>query len=100
MLEQLRSKGYLATDIFQSQSREIQAQISNLRAERQSSFESRLLEMLKDVRKLKALIFEIEEPLEEFDERLFQEIVRDITINKSDEMTVAFLGGLSFTEII
>lgn len=56
--------------------------------------------MLDEVLKMRALLNEIEEPLEEFDGKLFLELVRGIEINKQDEMTVAFLGGLKFTELI
>ena len=100
MLDQLRSKGYLATDIHQSQVNDLQKQLKQLKEERQSQFESRILEMLEQVRKLQHLIEEIEEPLEDFDEHLFGEIVTDITINNRDEMTVTVLGGLKFTEQI
>ena len=56
--------------------------------------------MLEKVRKLKSLIWEIEEPLETFQDTLFAEIVSDITINRRDEMTVTLLGGMRFTERI
>ena len=56
--------------------------------------------MLDEVKKLKMLIFELEEPLEAFDEKLFLEIVKSIQINKEDEMSVEFLGGLRFRERI
>ena len=56
--------------------------------------------MLEDVRKLKSLIDELEQPLEVFDEKLFHEIITDICINNRDEMTVTLLGGLKFTEQI
>lgn len=100
MLDQLRSKGYLATDIHQSQVNDLQRQLKQLKEERQSQFESRILEMLEQVRKLQRLIEEIEEPLEDFDEHLYTEIVTDITISNRDEMTVTVLGGLKFTELI
>ena len=100
MLDQLRSKGYLASDIHQSQVNDLRRQLKSLKDERQSEFESRILEMLTEVKKLKAIIDEIEEPLEEFNEHLFHEIVTEIEINNRDEMTVTFLGGLKFTELI
>ena len=100
MLDQLRSKGYLATDIHQSQVNDLQRQLKQLKEERQSQFESRILEMLEQVRKLQRLIEEIEEPLEDFDEHLFTEIITDITISNRDEMTMTVLGGLKFTELI
>ena len=100
MLDQLRSKGYLASDIHQSQVNDLRRQLKSLRDERQSEFESRILEMLEKVRKLQGIIDEIEEPLDEFNEHLFQEIVLEIEITNRDEMTVTFLGGLKFTELI
>ena len=99
-LERLRSKGYLAADIYHTQAREIRQQLGKLKTERCSSFESRITTMLEDVRKLKSLIDELEQPLEVFDEKLFHEIVTDICINNRDEMTVTLLGGLKFTEQI
>ena len=100
MLDQLRSKGYLAIDIHQAQVGDLQRQLKQLKEERQSEFESRILEMLEQVRKLKTLIDEIEEPLEEIDEHLFQEIITDMTISNKDELTITVLGGLKFTELI
>lgn len=100
ILDQLRGKGYLASDIHQSQVNNLRRLLKKLKEERQSEFESRILEMLDNVRKLKALIDELEEPLDEFDEHLFLEIVTAIEINKRDEMTVTFLGGLKFNELI
>lgn len=100
MLDQLRSKGYLAADIHQSQVNDLRRQLKSLKGERQSEFESRIMEMLEQVRKLRSLIHEIEEPLEEFDEHLFYEIVTDIQLNNRDEMTFVLLGGLKFTEQI
>lgn len=100
MLDQLCAKGYLASDIHQSQVNDLRRQLKSLKEERQSEFESRILEMLEQVRKLKSLIDEIEEPLEEFDDHLFHEIVDSIELNNRDEMTITFIGGLKFTELI
>ena len=75
-------------------------ELGKLKTERYSSFESRITTMLEDVRKLKSLIDELEQPLEVFDEKLFHEVVTDICINNRDEMTVTLLGGLKFTEQI
>ena len=48
--------------------------------------------MLEDVRKLKSLIDELEQPLEVFDEKLFHEIVTDILHQITMiEMTVTLL---------
>ena len=100
MLEQLRSKGYLAAEIYQAQANEIKNEISAIRNARQEEFSTKLQSMTKEVRELRSIIYEIEEPLDTFDEKLFFEIVQGIEINKQNEMTVTFLGGLKFTENI
>lgn len=98
MLEQLRSKGYLAAEIYQSQALEIRNQLGKLKADRCDAFESRIMKMQEEVKHLKDLLDEIEEPLEAFDEKLFHEIVTGISVTNRDEMTVTVLGGLRFTE--
>ena len=98
MLEQLRSKGYLAAEIYQSQALDIKNQLGKLKADRCDAFESRILKMQEEVKRLKLLLDEIEEPLEELDEKLFHEIVTNISVTNRDEMTVTVLGGLRFTE--
>ena len=100
MLDQLRSKGYLAAEVYQAESRDINKQLTMLKADRQMSFDSQILDMLEKVKKLKSLLGEIEEPLEEFDEHLFHEVVQELCINTQDEMEVTLLGGLKFTEQI
>ena len=99
-LTELRSKGYLAPEIHQSQVRELKKELADLEEERQDQFETRIQEMLQDVKKLKLLIDEVEEPLEEFDEKLFQEIMVEMSLNNQDELTMTVLGGLRFTETI
>ena len=100
MLEQLRSKGYLAPEVYQAQANEISAELAKLKDVRQEKFNSKAAIMLEEVKKLKMLIFELEESLDAFDEKLFLEIVKSIQINKEDEMSVELLGGLRFRERI
>ncbi|MBQ9045550.1 MAG: recombinase family protein [Oscillospiraceae bacterium] len=100
MLEQLRSKGYLAPEVFQAQSRELQSQIRALRAERKGELDSHLQDMRTAVSKLKELLNELDAPLEVFDEKLFSEVVTEMSINKDDMLAVTLLGGLRFTELI
>ena len=85
-----------ASDLSQSIA-EINAKLLVL-AQRSSTFETKITEMLEQVRKLKRLIDELEEPMEVFDERLLVECITDIHINNCDEMTVTMLGGLEFKE--
>ncbi len=100
MLEQLRSKGYLTAEVHQAQVREISNQLAKLKKERQNALESHIIRMLEDVKHLKTTLDELEEPLESFDEKLFLEIVKEISINRHDEMTITVHGGLKFTELI
>lgn len=100
MLEQLLSKGYLAIEVHQAQNREINNQLAKLKKDRQRELESHIIRMLEEVKHLKAILDELEEPLENFDERLFTEIIKEITINRHDEMTLTVIGGLRFTELI
>ena len=100
MLDQLRSKGYLAPEVHQAQTIELRNQLSRLKTERNDLFETRILGMLEEVKKLKDLVEEIEEPLEVFDEQLLMEAVEDISIDRHDEMTVTLLGGLKFKELL
>ena len=100
MLDQLRSKGYLAPEVFQAQSRELQSQIRSLRAARKGELDSHLQSMRTEVSKLKELLNELDAPLEVFDEKLFSEVVTEMSINKDDMLAVTLLGGLCFTELI
>ena len=100
MLEQLRSKNYLALDVYQSQALQIRNELNRHKEERAKAYQSPILKMLEEVKKLKALLDEIEEPIEEFDEKLFQELIQEISVNKRDEMTFTVLGGLKFTELL
>ncbi len=100
MLEQLRAKGYLAPEVHQAQSREINNQLASLKKERQTELDSQIIQMLEEVRHLKMVLDELEDPLDRFDEKLFSEIIKTITISQADEMEMTVLGGLRFTELI
>ena len=90
----------MTAEVYQVQARELKKKLNEMKTERQDSFDSRIIEMAAEVRKLESLILEIEEPLEEFNEKLFKEIVVRMTINNKDELTITLLGGLEFTELI
>ena len=100
MLEQLRAKNYLAQDIYQSQTRQIRNEISQHKEQRSRAYDSPMLNMLGEVKKLRSFLDEIEEPMEAFDEKLFKELVLEIAVNKHDEITFTVLGGLKFTELL
>lgn len=86
--------------MHQAQSREISNQLASLKKERQTELDTQIIRMLEDVRHLKATLDELEDPLESFDEKLFMEIIKEITISRADEMEMTIIGGLKFTELI
>ncbi|HPE96012.1 MAG TPA: hypothetical protein PLT66_08115, partial [Bacillota bacterium] len=100
MIEQLRIKGYIALEVYHSQANEITNELTKLKSKRQSAYESKLENELKNIQTLRKRITEISEPLTAFDELLFNETVEAMTLNNNDELTVTFIGGISFTEII
>jgi hypothetical protein len=98
MLEQLNAKGYLAAEVYKAQANDITSEINRVRGQRQELLESKYEDMLEEIKKLHRLLYEQEEPLEEFDEDLFGAIVKNITINNRDEITFTLIGDLSFTD--
>ncbi len=100
LLDNLRTKAYLASEVYQIQAGEINKEISRLKTARQQTLQSQILVMLTKVKELKMRIDEIEEPIEHFDEKLFYEIVESMILNNKDELTFTLIGGLKFTEVI
>ncbi len=98
MLEQLNAKGYLAAEVYKAQANDITSEINRVRGQRQELLESKYEDMLEEIKKLHRLLYEQEEPLEEFDEDLFGAIVKNITINNRDEINFTLIGDLSFTD--
>ena len=97
MLEQLKSKGYLAPDVFETQSREINGQINEIKTKRIQSLSSALDVALEEFKTLQARLNEIDEPLDSFDPKLFEEVINGMTVNNRDEMTFRLIGDLTFT---
>ena len=97
VLEQLKSKGYLAPEVFESQSREINGQINGIKTKRIQSLSSALDVALEEFKTLQARLNEIDEPLDSFDSKLFEEIIKGMTVNNRDEMTFRLIGDLTFT---
>ena len=100
MLDKLRTKGYLANDVYQMQAGNINQEINLIKSARQETLKSLILDIIAKVKELKIRIDELEEPLEKFDERLFGDIVTDMVLNNHNELTFTLMGGLKFTETI
>ena len=97
MLEQLKSKGYLAPEVFESQSREIDGQMNEIKTKRIQSLSSALDVALEEFKTLQARLNEIDEPLDSFDPKLFEEVIKGMTVNNRDDMTFRLIGDLTFT---
>jgi DNA invertase Pin-like site-specific DNA recombinase len=98
MLEQLNSKGFLAMEVYQAQSRELTAKISSLKKGRSEMLASALDERIDSLKELESVIRSIEEPLESFKKPLFDSIVEKVTVDGKDNAEFTVKGGLRFTE--
>ncbi|MBP5235994.1 MAG: recombinase family protein [Clostridia bacterium] len=98
MLEQLNSKGYLATEVYHMQSRELTQKISELKRDRSEMLTSALDDKLSGLKELDSVISSLAEPLGSFKKSLFDGIVERVTINGNDNVEFTVKGGLRFTE--
>ncbi len=98
MLEQLRSKGYLAVDAYQQQIAELNRELATLKDERNAQLDNELERVYAEFKKIRRLIDEIAEPLQTFDEQLFSEIVEGVYISNKDEIRFNLKCGFTFTE--
>lgn len=97
-IEKLRSKGYLAPEICQAQSKVIEKELSRLKEKRQKIYNTKLSAALEEVQKLRAVINKIEEPLENIDERLFSDVIKGLSVNADNVLTIKIPCGLCFEE--
>jgi len=83
--------------VFESQSREINGQINEIKTKRIQSLSSALDLALEEFKTLQARLNEIDEPLDSFDPKLFEEVIKGMTVNNRDDMTFRLIGDLTFT---
>ena len=98
MLEQLHSKGYLATEVYQSQSRELAEKIAGMKMQRADMLSSGLDGRLAEIKELDSALKELKEPLPGFDETLFRRIVTGVRIDQNDVACFTLKGRLNFSE--
>ena len=98
MLEQLRSKGYLALDAYQQQVAELNRELTTLKNERSAQLDNELERVYAEFKKARRLIDEIAEPLQTFNEQLFSDIVEGVYISNKDEIRFNLKYGFTFTE--
>ena len=100
MMEQLHQKKYLTTDVYRSQTNDLQMQVKKLKEQRAQMLSTKLEDARTAIAEVNRVIGKIQEPLEEFDESLFSAIVESIAIDKNDNITFTLKGNLSFTEAL
>ena len=52
---------------------------------------------MEEFKTLQARLNEIDEPLDSFDPKLFEEVIKGMTVNNRDDMTFRLIGDLTFT---
>lgn len=101
VLARLNSKGILRAAEYSEQSNGIRSMVNGLRSER-----CRLLREQDDdsilcgLKRLNAVFTELTEPMTEFNEAIFSEIVEEITVPTQTSLCFKLLGGLGITESI
>ena len=100
VIEQLQSKGYLTPEVYHSQTKDINNQISKIKNQRAELLESKFEELQKELKELKARLDVYKHPIEQFDEELFRYIIRTIRIDKQGTITFTIIGNLSFSEVL
>lgn len=97
-IEKLRAKGYLAPEICQAQSKAIEKELIQLKEKRQKMYTSKISTALGEIQKLIAILNRIEEPLENIDEKLFSDVIKGISVNANDTLSIVLHCGLCFEE--
>ena len=100
MLEELRRKGYLAPEIYEGQAKTIRNQIHEIKQQKVEASKSKLEEVQAEIGELRKKLNQYEDPIERFDENLFKETVKSVTIDKNRRITFTLLGDLTFTETL
>ena len=100
MLEELRRKGYLAPEIYEGQAKGIRNQIHGIKQQKAEASKSKFEEVQAEIEELRKKLNQYEDPLERFDENLFKETVKSVTIDKNRRIAFTLLGDLTFTETL
>lgn len=98
MLEQLRTKGYLQPEVYQAQANAIRVALQKKKDERVRAMDSAYGAAMEAIRNTIHQLEKLDEPIENFDAELFENIVDTVTIDKSDNVTFTLKRGLRFTE--
>lgn len=98
MLEQLRSKGYLADSLYLTQCRDIDKQLQSLRTDKDILFDTHLESTYSDIKQLIGTIENYGQEMTSFDEDIFNAITKSITITPDGIIEFTLMGDLHFSE--
>ena len=101
VLAKINEKGMLRGSEYTEKSSKLLSAIKRLRNERKELIkEQDSDDVLSELRILYKIIWETKNPLTEFDELLFGEIVREITVPEEDTVCFELISGIKFREKI
>ena len=98
MLEQLRSKGYLAYSLYLAQCRDIDKQLQSLRTDKEILFDTKLESTYADIKALTTIIEGYGKEMTCFDEEIFSTIIKEISITPDGIIEFTLMGDLHFSE--
>ena len=100
LIARLHTKGILSSSDYTAQSDDISNKITELRIERRKKLsEDEDDELLDELKSLDSILKDAETDFS-FDNRLFEQIVKDIIVKSNAELTFKLLGDIELTEEI
>ena len=99
MMTMLNSQGTLDGAYFKERTQKLDRKLLRIQKQLHSSLDDEESERLDELRKLIG-IFERAEPITEFDEIKFGQVVERITVLSESEIRIDLIGGIGFTEQI
>lgn len=100
VITRLHTSGVLGAADYSKQTSEISNRITDLRIERRKKLtEDEDDELLDTLKELNGILEEYD-PITEFDNDLFEQIVQSITVNDNTQITFRLLGNIELTEEI
>lgn len=101
VLARLNTKGIIRPAEYAEQSGSINGCVNNLRSERRQLLkEQDENSILSGLRTLNDLLSDIESPITEFDEKIFESMVEEITFSTDTNLCFKLIGNLVITETI
>ena len=99
-LNRLRSKGYMDSAIFMSQSNEINAKLQTIRTARRQLLDDDDDITMQKTEELIDILDGSPDAITEFDEDLFESMIEKIIVTAQDTLTFRLINGLELTERI